>query len=290
MNEERKRQYFAELAPNYSDLTSNTTQDVFAEFLDSYSDKLNLTSSSTIHDNASGPGTATQILVQHATRIGITPKIIATDYAPNMIETVRTFQAAELPSNPAWKNVTTQVLDSSNLSTISDSTFTHSISNFSLFTITDAVQSLRETHRTLVPGGIAVILLWKRFTIQDMLAAAQDHIKGPGYAAANAVPVNGPQYYDRATVPNQLVEAGFEESEIETWQIDLVVSEQDTEKWEGIYRFMTSTSVSVGSTAGWSEMEVEQWGSAARWAMGEEMQRGGDGGVKFEAWINVVRK
>lgn len=290
MNEERKRQYFAELAPKYSVLTSNTTQDIFAKFLASYSSELDITSSSVIHDNASGPGTATQVLIQHATKTGITPTIIATDYAPNMIETLRSIQAVEATSNPAWNNVKTEVLDSSDLATILDSTFTHSISNFSLFTITNAVQSLRETHRTLQPGGTAAILLWKRFTIQDMLAAAQDHIRGPGYAAANAVPVNGPQYYEKDTVRNQLVEAGFDGDGVQTWQIDVVVREEEKEKWEGMVRFMVSSSVAGGSTRGWSGDEVEGWEGAVRWALEEEARRGGEGGVRFEGWINVVRK
>lgn len=290
MNEERKRQYFAELAPNYADLTSNTTQDVFAMFLDSYGPKLNLTSSSVIHDNASGPGTATQVLVKHAANVGITPKIVATDYAPNMIETLQKLQAKEASSNPTWNNVTATVLNSSELSGIPDNHFTHSISNFSLFTITEAVNSLRETYRTLQPGGIAVVLLWKRFTNESLLAAAQDHVKGPGHAAANAYPVNGPQYYQKSTVSDQLIEAGFDADKIETWQMDVVVPETDEKKWEGIFKFMTSTSVSAGGTRGWSESEVQAWKDAARWAMNEEANKSGEGGIKFEAWINVARK
>lgn len=290
MNEERKRQYFAELAPNYADLTSNTTQDVFAMFLESYGAKLNLTSSSVIHDNASGPGTATQVLVQHATNTGITPQIVATDYAANMIEELLKLKSREISSNPVWNNVTATVLNSSDLSNVPDNHFSHSTSNFSLFTVTEAVKSLRETYRTLQPGGTAVILLWKRFTIESLLAAAQDHIKGPGYAAAHAVPVNGPQYYQKATVPDQLVEAGFDASKIETWQMDIVVLESDEKRWDGVFKFMTSTSVSAGSTRGWTESEVRAWKDAARWAMSEESKKSKTDGIKFEAWINVVRK
>lgn len=290
MNEERKQRWFAELAPNYAELTGNTTQDMFAKFLDSYDPKLNLTSSSVIHDNASGPGTATQILVQHAAKTGITPKIIATDYSSSMVDTLHEIQAEEALSNPAWNDVTAQVLNSSDLSTIPDNHFTHSISNFSLFTITDAVQSLRETRRTLQPSGIAVVLVWKRFTIESLLAAAQDYVKGPGYASVHAVPVNGPQYFLKATVPKQLVEAGFNAEKIETWQVDVVVPKSDEKKWEGMYKFMTSTSISTGSTRGWSGSEMQAWRDAARWAMDEEAENGGEGGIKFEGWVNVVRK
>lgn len=294
MNEDRKRQFFARLAPSYSDLTSNTTQDIFAKFLDSYAPNLNLTSSSVVHDNASGPGTATQILVQHATKTGITPTIIATDYAAKMIETLRDIQAAEFASTPAWNHVKTEVLDSSDLSTIPDATFTHSISNFSLFTMTSPVRSLQETHRTLSPGGTVVIILWKRFAIQYILAAAQDHVKGDGYAMCHAVPVAGPQYYERGFVRKQLVGAGFNGDGVETWPVDVVVreGEEDREKWEGMVRFMTSSSVGIagGSTRGWSEEETGRWEEAVRWAMGEESRKGGVGGIRFEGWVNVVRK
>ncbi|KAK5944992.1 hypothetical protein PMZ80_002195 [Knufia obscura] len=285
MNEERKQQYFAELAPNYHTLTGNTTQDIFAQFLDTYSPKLNITSTSTVHDNAAGPGTATQVLVQRDNA----PKIIATDYAPGMIDTLNSIKSANTSANPAWENVTTKVCNSDDLSEYADGTFTHSISNFSLFTITNAVKSLSETHRTLKPDGVAVVLLWKRYAIQSLLAAAQDDVKGAGYAAKNAVPVNGPQYFERDVVPNQVVEAGFEQSKIETWQMDLVVDDEaQKEKWDGLYQFMTSTSVAMGSTRGWSEEEAGRWNEAVRWAMGEEKRE--FGGLKFEAWVSVARK
>lgn len=290
MNEERKQQYFAELAPKYHALTGYTTQDIFVAFLDSYGPKLNTTSSSIIHDNASGPGTATQVLVQRAATTGTSPTIIATDYAPGMIETLNKVKATQSPSNPAWNNVTTNVCNSDDLSSYPDSHFTHSISNFSLFTITNAVKSLSETRRTLKPDGTASVLLWKRYAIQQLLAAAQDHIKGPGYAAKNAVGVNGPQYFQREVVPDQLIEAGFEKEKIETWQMDHVVtnSGEDKEKWNGLYQFMISTSVAAGSTKGWSDEERARWDEAVRWAMEEESEM--YGGLQFEAWVSVARK
>ena len=290
MNEERKQQYFAELAPKYATLTGNTTQDIFAKFLDTYGPKLNITSSSIIHDNASGPGTATQILVREAEAKGITPTIIATDYASGMIETLNNIRAAGSSTNSAWNNVTTSVCNSDDLASFPDESFTHSITNFSLFTIANAVRALAETRRTLKPGGAASILLWKRFAVEGLLAAAQDHVKGAGYAAKNAVPVNGPQYFQREVVPNQLVEAGFENSKIETWQIDHIVTDTGDEKakWDGLYQFMISTSIAAGSTRGWSEEEAGRWAEAVGWAMEEEKRE--YGGLKFEAWVNVARK
>lgn len=290
MNEERKQQFFAELAPQYDKLTGNATQDIFAKFLDTYAPRLNITSSSIIHDNASGPGTATQVLVKRAATSANTPTIIATDYAPGMIDTLGKIKAAQASSNPAWYHVTASICNSDDLSPFPDAHFTHSISNFSLFTITDAVKSLSETYRTLAPGGTASVLLWKRFAVQHLLAAAQDHVKGSGYAAKHAPPVNGPQYFQREVVPQQLVEAGFEQSKIETWQLDHIVTdhEEDAEKWDGLYQFMVSTSIAMASTKGWSEDESGQWAAAVKWAMQEEKKE--HRGLKFEAWVSVARK
>ena len=284
MNEERKRQYFAELAPRYQRITGNTTQDTFVKFFKSHGDELNITASSYIHDNAAGPGTATAYLVEQFQTAEATPRILATDYAPNMITTLDKLKADS--SLSGWSKVTTQVLNSENLEGTSDETFSHSINNFSLFTITGAVQSLRETHRTLKTDGTAVILLWKRYAIQHLLAAAQDIVKGEGFAAKHALGVNGPQYFERDVVPNQLIEAGFDKSRLQTIQIDLLVDEG--EHWDGLFEMMTTTSIAMGSTMNWSDEEKHQWPNAIKQAMAQEKQK--YGGIQFESWITVARK
>lgn len=286
MNEERKQQYFAELASRYSLVTGNATQDVFAKFLDL--EDLGLTNQSVVHDNAAGPGTATQVLVHRAASTKVAPSIIATDYAPNMIHTLEEIKAAETTTNQAWSKVTPLVIDSANLSQFEDGYFTHSINNFSLFTITQAVQSLRETHRTLKSGGTAAVLLWKRFAIESMLASAQDFVKGEGYAKKHAVPLNGPQYFQEGVVKSQLIEAGFSDDKVKTFVIEHVLTEEEKWKTDGLYQFMTSTSVAAGSTKGWTEEEAKAWLNAVRNAMTKEVES--FGGIKFEAWVTVAQK
>ena len=293
MDDNRKRQYFAELAPKYNILTGNTTQDIFAKWLDSTADTLEITSSSIIHDNASGPGTATQVLVEHATKADTLPTVVATDYAPGMINHLNNIIASQSASKPAWTKVSARVIDSSDLSSIPDDHFTHSISNFSLFTITNPIQSLRETYRTLAPGGTAVVLLWKRYAVQDILARAQDIVKGEGYAKEHAVPVNGPQYFEEGIVERQMAEAGFEIERMATSVVEYVLKESevgsaDRWKWGGLVEYLTGSSIAAGSTRGWSEEEVSRWPVAVNEALkGEQTEYGG---VKFESWVTVAKK
>lgn len=274
------------MAPRYSSVTGNATQDVFANFLDL--EELNITNNSIIHDNAAGPGTATQVLIQRVASTGISPSIIATDYAPNMIHTLEKIKEAESQNNSAWAKVTTLIVNSADLSTFEDEYFTHSINNFSLFTITQAVQSLAETRRTLKSDGIAAVLLWKRFAIETMLASAQDLVKGEGYAKKNAVPVNGPKYFEEGVVEAQLLEAGFSKDKVRTFVMEHIITEDDKWKFEGLYDFMTSTSIAVQSTRGWTPEEAKGWTDAVRQAMQKEVDL--YGGIKFEAWVTVARK
>lgn len=286
MNEERKQQYFGAMAPTYNLQTGNTTQDIFAKFLDRH--PLEITSSSVIHDNASGPGTATQILVQHALAKNVSPTITATDYVPNMIETLTKMKTESAATNAAWNGVTAKVLDSADLSEFQDEYFTHSINNFSLFTISDPVRALSETRRTLKTGGTAAVLLWKLFAVENLFATAQDFIKGEGYAKANAVPVNGPQYMQEGVVAEQLVEAGFDESKMHTFVIEHVLQKEDMWKWEGMEQFLKNSMIAKASMRGFTEDEIERWPEAVEKAMEAEKER--NGGIKFEGWVTVAVK
>ncbi|KAK5076989.1 hypothetical protein LTR64_005532 [Lithohypha guttulata] len=263
MSEERKQQYFGELAPRYSHLTGDTTQDLFAKFLESH--PLDISSSSIIHDNAAGPGTATEILVQRAAPSGVSPRIVATDYSAGMIARLEEIKTA-------WPEVTVEakVIDSSDLSCFEKDYFTHSINNFSLFTFTHPVQSLKEYLKT------------KRN------CCAQDIVKGPGYAKANAIPVNGAQYYQEGFVSKQLVEAGFEKKKLETIVVEHVLKEDDRTKWDGLFEFMTKSSIAASSIKGWSPDEAASWPDAIKQAIATETQK--HGGVKFEAWVTVAKK
>ena len=286
MNEERKQQYFAELAPRYSEVTGNTTEAFFDKFLNQ--GQHNITAQSVVHDNASGPGTATQVLLRHFSNVETAPTVFATDYARGMIDALENIKATNIAQKQAWSKVSSAVMDSADLSAFEDEYFTHSINNFSLFTITRAVKSLQETYRTLKPDGVAAVLLWKRFAIEKMLASAQDMVKGEGYAAKHAVPVNGPQYFKEGVVEGQMEEAGFEKAKMKTFVIGHVLTPNMVAERKGLYDFMTSTSVAAGSVKGWSEEEAKRWPQAVESAMKQEDET--FGGLNFESWVTVAQK
>lgn len=281
MNEDRKQQYFGELAPRYNVLTGNATQDMFAKSLESI--KLELSSSSVIHDNAAGPGTATEVLLQQASRLGVKPSIIATDYAQGMVTALETLKHC-WPSS----NIQTKLVNSDNLSCFEDNFFTHSINNFSLFTISNPIQALKETRRTLEPTGIAIVIVWKQFAVESILATAQDFIKGDGYSKEHAVPINGPQYFQEGVVAKQLIEAGFDEAAINTSVIEHILSPGEKWRWDGLYGFLTTSSIASSSTRGWTNEEVATWPEAVKQAMSAELQK--HGGLRFEAWATVAVK
>lgn len=284
MNEERKQEYFAELAPRYHVLTGDTTKDIFIKYLKDHDTGIN--SSSMIHDNAAGPGTATQALITYVSSKNLSPTIIATDYASGMVKALEDIKADAMKKESKWDNVQPRVCNSADLSAFSDNYFTHSINNFSLFTMTNPVKCLSETYRTLKPGGTAVVLLWKRYAVQDLLADAQDIIKGEGYAAANAVPVNGPQYYEEGVVENQMAEAGFAKEKMNTIMVKHVLEEGD--KWNGLFQYLTSSSISNGSTKNWTAEEKARWESAVSQAMAKE--KSAKGGIEFLSWITMAEK
>ncbi|KAK5239391.1 hypothetical protein LTS06_012810, partial [Exophiala xenobiotica] len=82
-----KHRYFTEIAPKYAQVTGNTTLDLFSQVL-THRDGLSITPESIVHDNAAGPGTATEALIAWCHQHDVSPprKIVVTDYVPAMIE------------------------------------------------------------------------------------------------------------------------------------------------------------------------------------------------------------
>jgi SAM-dependent methyltransferase len=145
-----------------------------------------ITSSSVIHDNACGPGmysshcdqlrrkllfqekitnyslfnfpgiVTTDVLTQSFKSGTESPVIHATDFNQGMLTALQA-----IIDEKNLKTVTARVMDESDLSEFEDDTFTHSITNFGIFTFPDPVAGAAHIRRTLKPGGIAAITTWK---------------------------------------------------------------------------------------------------------------------------------
>jgi ubiquinone/menaquinone biosynthesis C-methylase UbiE len=110
--------------------------------------------SSHVLDNACGNGIVAQevLLKQQATGAS-PPKIACADAAPPMVELAR----AGLSSND---NITFDVMPGEDLK-FPDEQFTHSITNQGILFFKDGAKGACEIHRTLKPGGTAVVTTWK---------------------------------------------------------------------------------------------------------------------------------
>ncbi|KAL6243691.1 hypothetical protein RBB50_009124 [Rhinocladiella similis] len=300
-----KQRYFTEIGPRYGLLTGNTTRDLFTDLLLNVRDLSDtITSDSAVHDNASGPGTATEALISwcygrrhHEGKCGgggggvaARPKaVIATDYVPAMVEAGERIRASRRAENPLWDRVRFKVADSADLrSEFKDGEFTHSICNFSVFNLTHPEKCLREMHRTLAPGGVAAVTCWKRFGASELLSAAQRVVMGDEWERRHRVPVAGPQYFEKGYLAKLVRDAGFEGAGmVETVEVRKTV-EEGGEDWDGLYEFLTTSSLSVAATKGWSDDQAARWPEAVKTAMNSEKEQ--FGGLLFEAWAVIARK
>lgn len=279
-----RRSLFNLIAPNYAIVTGNSTRDTFAQLLEEQD--LGITDSSVIHDNAAGPGTATEALVSWCAARSLAPKIVVTDYIPAMIDNFAKVKSDNEKFHPKiWRNIEASVVDAADLSRYSDGEFTHSICNFSIFAFGELEKSVREIRRTLQPGGVAVFTAWKRFAVGDVMSFAQDHIKGSGWAAAHPLPVQGVQFMEEGYMARAVARMGFEEANLTTSFSTAIIKEG--KDWDGLFGFMISQSSIAMPTTGWTEDEVGKWPEAIKAAMLEEKKN--FGGVKFEAWNVVAR-
>lgn len=274
--DELRRKYFTFIAPGYSHLTGNTTRDAFAFVLSGHD--LYINSNSIIHDNAAGPGTATEALIPWLESRSLNPKIVVTDYIPGMIEAFEN-KKDQHPESKLWQSIQGKVVDSLDLSEYADGYFTHTIDNFSLSTFgtkEQQLRGLRETHRTLKSGGLAVFLTWKRFPMSELISQAQAEIKGEVWAREHHVPVNGPEVFQEGYLAQLVVEAGWDQKKVKTSSTSLLVSD-NCEGWSGLFEFLQRSPPALAGQRGMSEEEVQSWPAAIKNVVQKEKEVYGGG-------------
>jgi ubiquinone/menaquinone biosynthesis C-methylase UbiE len=273
--EKRFQQYFAAMASKYNYWTGNITRDLLLQYLEEYGSHLGINKTSKIHDNAAGPGTASEALLKW---LGDSPSIIATDSVPAMIEALNEIKAKE----PTWQSVTTQVVDSHHMP-FEDLTFDFSFVNFSVFVLSEPVAALKEAHRTLKNNGTAIITTWKRFGVFSVVRAAQKAIKGADYESA--FQPAGNEFLQEGYLSKIVEEAGWQKSEIETLSFSKAVT--DPEDLKGLTDFMTGRFTAT-ARAGWTDEENGKWAKAVTAEV--EKEKVAHGGLLMEAWVVVARK
>ncbi|KAF7536418.1 hypothetical protein G7054_g4529 [Neopestalotiopsis clavispora] len=286
--DELRQKYFTSIAPSYARLTGNTTGHNFAAVLDQID--LGITSNSVILDNASGPGTATCALIPWCEERDLKPRIVLTDFTPGMIEVFDEIKSQH-PDSELWQKTESKVANALDLSAaFPDGHFTHVVDNFSVSTVGTRDQqqrSLREAHRVLAPGGLAVYLNWRRFPASDMIDAAQADIKGEAWAREHRVPVNGAEFMDEGYLAGMISEAGWDADKIRTARTSHLVQEGGDD-WDGLFEFLQVSPPSMIARRGFTEEEAAQWPEAIKRAMQKEKET--HGGVYTEAWVVLARK
>lgn len=150
--------YFSKFASNYVRQTGHSTLNILASVITT-----NIQTSanpigpdSVVHDTAAGPGIGAAALVASLPKDQLPKEILVSDNVTMMVSAAReSLVASPLP------HVECKELDSQNLSSVPDNYFTHSINNFSIFTFVHPSDAVRETYRTLRPGGLAVVTCWR---------------------------------------------------------------------------------------------------------------------------------
>ncbi|KAI1310303.1 hypothetical protein F5Y03DRAFT_403326 [Xylaria venustula] len=152
--------YFSKFASIYIRQTGHSTLDILADVI---SENVQTSANpvgpdSVVHDTASGPAIGAAALVARLPVVQLPKELLVSDNTAMMVMAARD----SLTSSPL-PHVECKELDSQDLSSIPDNYFTHSINNFSIFIFFRPVDAVRESYRTLRPGGLAVVACWRRF-------------------------------------------------------------------------------------------------------------------------------
>ncbi|KAF7856024.1 hypothetical protein EAF04_009980 [Stromatinia cepivora] len=153
-------------------------------------------------DNACGPGFPTEALLKAYPNC----HVHAADIAPSMVALVNN----NVILNEWADRVEMDIMDGINLS-YPNNTFDVSITNFGISFFSDSIAGAKEIHRTLKPGGKAVITCWKEPPFFSLLHAAQSIIK------PHSPPLIRPQlerWSHPETMHTTLLAAGFTNEKI----------------------------------------------------------------------------
>ncbi|KAF4943927.1 hypothetical protein FGADI_13008 [Fusarium gaditjirri] len=265
--------YFSAFAANYLQQTGRSTYHVLDLAFDTIQVTKPVTKDSVVHDNAAGPGIAALVLVDRLAADDV-PQILVTDNVPPMV------QAAE-DSFTSLPQIETKVLDSQNLEGIPNEHFTHSILNFSVYTLADPVKGVKEIYRTLQPGGLAVISCWKRFGVGELIHAAQAIVR-PDLAPLK---MPHPEFFEPGVLEKTTTEAGFDSSKFKLVEHSIIVNGPELE--DGLKKFILGDLVRP-ARAGYTGEEEKRWPDAVGEVLKKEVES--HGGIKFESWVLLAQK
>lgn len=268
--------YFSKFASIYVRQTGQSTLNILADVIaqDVQTSPNPIGPDSVVHDTAAGPGIGAAAIVARIHKEQLPKHILVSDNVPMMISAAReSLAASPLP------HVECKELDSQDLSSIPDNFFTHSINNFSIFTFVRPADAIRETYRTLRPGGLAVVTCWRRFAPVFIVHAAQKKIRPD----LPLMPTPSPEFYEEGYIQKVVGENGF--TEIKSIDKTLIVA--DHENVAGLTALMSGPMMSK-AREGYTEEEQARWVEAVKQSVKEEVDQ--FGGIRFEAYVVLATK
>jgi SAM-dependent methyltransferase len=193
---EQTLQHFNQAADLYEKSAGGCTRELADRSIDLLPEIL---PDSVVLDNACGSG----VVTLEALRREPSVRIHAVDYAPKMVEMVRS-RFADSP------NVTCDEMAGEFL-TFPDDTFTHSITSLGIQFFTDPVKGAHQIFRTLKSGGTAVVTTWEELGYLPAMHKSQLTVR------PNDTPFKVPipeVWFQQTHVEKTMRDAGFKDVKI----------------------------------------------------------------------------
>ncbi|KAJ4362301.1 hypothetical protein N0V83_010394 [Neocucurbitaria cava] len=155
-------------------------------------------SGSIIHDNACGAGTVSRLILSHSSPAAPDVKIHATDIDPVFLSTLE----SDVAKNSWPVEVSNQKAEALSFP---DNTFTHSITNIAIFmTASAGLDAAKEIHRTLQPGGVAIVNCWEALVWLFPIKLVAESTRG-----GKPMPAPPISWNDGVQIQKIMAEAGF---------------------------------------------------------------------------------
>ncbi|KAF5716151.1 gdsl esterase lipase [Fusarium mundagurra] len=204
-----------------------------------------LSESSVVHDNGCGYGAVTLAVIDSSPPSGI--QIHATDINPMFTAQLQ----AKLNENPSWP-VKVREMDACKL-TFPDRTFTHSFTTFVFAGLADDVAAAAHILRTLKPGGIGVVAVWKDMPWHVALENAHYKTRGADEPMA---PFLSKSWYKKEKLEQATSAGGWENTEF-TERTAWLNLGPDLKRWARIAWTFLATPV-----GGWEQRDEDKWDEA----------------------------
>jgi ubiquinone/menaquinone biosynthesis C-methylase UbiE len=209
-------EHFDRSAENYEKYTGGCTRELTRFLLDLPQLADAGVPGSIVLDNACGTAIVTEEIIRRRRSVGegaepaTAGTIHVVDAAPNMVDIAR--RKLEALNDGQRYTITSNVMPGEHLAAFADDIFTHSITNQGILFYTDGLAGAREIHRTLRPGGVAVVTSWSDLGyIEPVVKAAQLEVR-PGERPYQ-LPL-APEWFSPAHLELVLTQGGFRDVEI----------------------------------------------------------------------------